>query len=189
MHLNSDFHQLWGRWAALDDFMKFAANDLIVIAGLVFVLLWLRRDGLRAGLAGGIGAGIAVGIAYAIGGVWARTRPFVHYHWVPLISHGRDPSFPSDHLSALGALTIAAWIGWRRLGGVVGLMALLVAIARVYVGVHWPGDVIGGFVIGGVVAFGVWKLLAAATGPLDRLDEALQARRLRPRFALAGHDR
>lgn len=182
MNANSDLHQLWGRWSLLDHAMEFAANDVIVIAGLVFLLLWFRRRGLRAGLAGGIGALIALGIAYAIGDVWARSRPFVVYHWVPLISHGRDPSFPSDHLSALGALTVGAWLGWRALGGAVGILALLVAFARVYVGVHWPTDVIGGFVIGGVVALAVWYALAAVERPLGRLDAELQRRRLRPRF-------
>ncbi|HUZ83180.1 MAG TPA: phosphatase PAP2 family protein [Gaiellales bacterium] len=182
MNANVDLHQLWGRWPLLDRAMEFSASYVIVLGAAVFMLLWFRRDGLRAGLAGGIGGLVAVGIAFEIGAVWDRTRPFVAEHWVPLISHGRDASFPSDHLAALGALTVGAWMGWRALGGVVGLIALVVAVARVYVGVHWPSDVIGGFVIGGLAALVLWYALAAAARPINRIDELLQRHRLRPRF-------
>ena len=124
-----------GHSGLLDGAMRFAAVYLIVAAALVAIPLWLRNDGLRTLVAAALGALLAVALTAAIGTLWDRPRPFVAEHFTPLISHAADASFPSDHLAALGAVTICVWFTSRRLGFIVGLIALVVAFARVYVGV------------------------------------------------------
>ena len=74
-----------------------------------------------------------------------------------LLDRTADFSFPSDHLTAMSAiaagLILAAprlrhrWYGW-----VAGGLTLLMAVVRVYVGAHYPGDVLGGIVLGTSVA-------------------------------------
>lgn len=71
-----------------------------------------------------------------------------------LVDCGGGKSFPSSH--AVNAGTIAIVVSFfypRALWGMIGL-ALLMAYSRVYVGVHYPSDVLGGLVLGGMWGWG-----------------------------------
>ncbi|MHB8509263.1 MAG: phosphatase PAP2 family protein [Candidatus Dormibacteria bacterium] len=159
----------------------FGANYLIVAAPLAFAISWSARSWLRSLLAGGLGAVAAVVIAAAIGHLWYEARPFVVGNFTPLIHHSADSGFPSDHLSALGAVTAAAWLA-RRSAGVMALgIAMAVAAARVLAGVHYPVDVVAGFGFGVAAAMLAWYALDPVRDQLDVLDRWLADRGLRPR--------
>jgi undecaprenyl-diphosphatase len=179
--LSSAIHGLAGRSSALDSVMTFDAQNLLYLVVLVFAVLWLRRDGLRAGLAAGLGAMLAVGISTIIGDTHYSARPFVAGHYAPLFAHTNDASFPSDHLCALGGVATGAWMSLRRLGVAAAILAGLVAFARVYAGIHYVADVVAGFLIGIVCAVTVWYMVRPVMPLVDRLDTELQRRRLRPR--------
>ena len=151
LDLSGGIRSLSGHSGVLDGLMRFAAVYLIFAVALVAIPLWLRTNGLRTCVSAALGALLAVAITAAIGTLWDRPRPFFAEHFTPIISHAADPSFPSDHLAALGAVTICVWFTSRRLGITVGVIALVVAFARVYVGVHYPSDVAGGLAIGAAV--------------------------------------
>jgi undecaprenyl-diphosphatase len=93
--------------------------------------------------------GVALLIVQPIANAVDRTRPFVaHPHSELLISHGRDPGFPSDHATGAFAMAMALWLYDRTIGAICFVLAAIVAFSRVYVGVHYPGDVVGGALIG-----------------------------------------
>jgi len=135
--------------------MRFAANDLVfvivAIVALTFLYPWRthrleRRIG--AVMATAVG-GVALLIVQPIANAVDRTRPFVaHPHSELLISHGRDPGFPSDHATGAFAMAMALWLYDRTIGAICFVLAAIVAFSRVYVGVHYPGDVVGGALIG-----------------------------------------
>src|SRR3954469_19111007 len=139
--------------------LKFAANDLVfvivAIVALTFLIPWRsrrieRRTGAVMATAAG---GLALLLVQPISNAVDRTRPFVtHPHAHLLISHGRDPGFPSDHATGAFAMAMALWLYDRTIGTIAFVLAAIIAFARVYVGVHYPSDVQAGALIGMAVA-------------------------------------
>jgi undecaprenyl-diphosphatase len=71
-----------------------------------------------------------------------------------------DPAFPSGHASRAFAVALFLTLRSRRWRWGVPLLgyAVLVALSRVYVGVHWPSDVLGGAILGSAFAIAFWRL-------------------------------
>jgi len=136
-----------------------AAMLLITTLGAEYILvfvalpLWLR--GRREAtfdflLLYVITALLTTAIKYAVD----RPRPcdvLIDIHTLP--GYGcnveRDPSFPSGHASR--AVAVAAFIALRfdrRAGVAASAFAVLVGLSRVYLGVHWPSDVLAGALLG-----------------------------------------
>ncbi|MFT3916548.1 MAG: phosphatase PAP2 family protein [Anaeromyxobacteraceae bacterium] len=80
----------------------------------------------------------------------------------PLLTAADVGSLPSLHASNFSALALAVTLADRRLGLVAWPVALAVGWSRVYGGVHWPGDVLGGVVWGSLAAIAA----RAVTRPL-----------------------
>lgn len=79
-------------------------------------------------------------------------RPFVSEGFTPLIPHEMSSSFPSGHAVFFFALAMTMWFYHRPLAYILGGLALLVSLARIVAGLHWPSDVLAGAVLGIVVA-------------------------------------
>jgi undecaprenyl-diphosphatase len=88
-----------------------------------------------------------------------------------------DWSFPSNHAAIATAAAVALFFVSRRLGAVAAVCALAMVVSRVWVGVHYPHDVLAGAAVGGLVAFAVMTVLRR--WPRD-LAGRLAAGRLRP---------
>jgi undecaprenyl-diphosphatase len=99
----------------------------------------------------------ATGIKALVG----RARPPVHDRLPkPLIPVPHDASFPSGHAATSFAAAAVLAHTFPRLRAPLFLLAAAVAFSRVYVGVHYPLDVVGGAVLGVLVATAL-RLLAA----------------------------
>lgn len=151
----------------LDTIMIFFANGALEIYAGLFLIAWFtlpkkdiqNRHGLIiAGFSGILALLINVLISHIF---WFRPRPFTVFHkgtFTELVNHSVDASFPSDHTS--GSFGFAAgswghnkkWISWG-----FTILAVIVMFARVYVGVHYPTDVIGGLIVGFIASKIMWK--------------------------------
>lgn len=136
-----------------------------ILIGVAAVCLWLlarpggdRKWKLVASSALGAAA-LGLLVNRVISSSWHRDRPFLTHHvahiWGP---RKTDASFPSDHSSAAFGIAVAVALLDPFAGALFLVLAVLIAIGRVVVGEHYPGDVITGAAIGTVSALVVVRL-------------------------------
>ncbi len=152
-------NDLSGHSTVIDDWWKFYAKAGIVLFAVLLLLAYFdaRRNDDHEALAASIWAGgaalVALGIGQLIGRTVGRARPYDtldHVHL--LVARTTDFSFPSDHATVAGAVAVGILLANRRWGTVAMISAALMAFARVYVGAHYPGDVLAGLLLGATVA-------------------------------------
>lgn len=134
----------------LIQFASLIANDLIGVIPLALAALWLWGDDrLRAlALRACAVALLAVAANQAIGMVWPHPRPFMIGLGTTWFAHTPDSSFPSDHVTVFSGIGFTLIRGRvYRLSAVVCCGGLLVAWARVFLGVHFPFDMAGAVVV------------------------------------------
>ena len=92
-----------------------------------------------------------------------RTRPYEAFDKVQrLIEKQRGQSFPSGHSASSFAAAMCIYLNAPKKYGIPAmLLALLMALSRLYVGVHYPGDVVAGAVVGSLMAWLVYKVYDA----------------------------
>ncbi|MCW2570175.1 MAG: phosphoesterase PA-phosphatase related protein [Frankiales bacterium] len=133
---------------------------VLLVAGYVLARRSRDLDLLTASLWAAIAPLLAVAINQPIASAVGEPRPFAVFPHALLLAHrSADPSFTSDHATMAGAIAIGLFLVSRRLGAVAAAAAVLMAFARVYVGAHYPVDVVAGLVLGGAVAGLGWLLL------------------------------
>jgi undecaprenyl-diphosphatase len=135
---------------------------------LFLAALWRRPSILVLVAAADLAAD---GLAYVLRDAIGRARPPVVYpEPEPLVGVPHQPAFPSGHAAtAFACATVIAWAA-PRLRVPAFVLAAAIAWSRVYVGVHWPLDVLGGAALGVVVAIALLTLSEA-------LRRSLRARR------------
>ncbi|MFF4550342.1 phosphatase PAP2 family protein [Streptomyces sp. NPDC001435] len=99
-----------------------------------------------------LAAAIAVLVNVPIRGFVERPRPFRDHQGLAVLVSGKtDYSFVSDHATITMALGVGLFVANRRFG-IAGIgLALFEGFCRVYMGVHYPTDVVGGFALGTAV--------------------------------------
>lgn len=164
------------RVAAIDIIIRTLACDLFipVVMILALIAVWFvgrdraqRERNQRAVFCALAGMGFANLIVFVINAFHDRLRPFEAFpDRVNLIFYPpTDPSFPSNAAAAAFALAIGVWIYNRRLGYILLIPALIIAFGRVYMGIHYPLDIVGGFLVA-IVACGVASAVLQLAEPL-----------------------
>ncbi len=136
----------------------------ILIAVAAIALWFLARPGrdrkwkLAAGSALGAAA-LGLVVNRLLAALHHRDRPFISHPSAHVFGpHKTDPSFPSDHTTAAIAIAVAVLLIDTGVGLLFLTLAILIAVGRVIVGEHYPGDVLGSTLIGIAAAFVVVRL-------------------------------
>ncbi|MGB9678484.1 MAG: undecaprenyl-diphosphatase [Thermoanaerobacteraceae bacterium] len=139
-----------GHVVYLDKLMIFIAKYSPLLYAFLLITQWLFRGdyGKKASINAVFAGILALGINLLISTIYFEPRPFVNHKDNLLIKHPADASFPSDHASGGSAFAFTELIYDKIFGKIMMILTLLVLFARVYVGVHYPIDVLGGFLIG-----------------------------------------
>ena len=80
-------------------------------------------------------------------------RPFVALSNIHSLFSETGYAFPSGHATFFGALAVAIFFLDKKVGLRFMTFALLIGLARIIAGVHFPVDILGGFALGALVAF------------------------------------
>lgn len=145
-------------------FLAYAKYGVVLFGGLLLAGVWLsrRRESRHLAKAGWACIAIlaALGLNQPVGHAFAEARPYVtHPLILRLADLTTDFSFPSDHAVMGGAAAAGLLLVNRRLGLAASAAAALMAFARVYIGAHYPWDVLGGLALGAAVVLLGWLLL------------------------------
>lgn len=113
----------------------------------------------------GVSVLIALGIGQIIAHIVQRPRPWQSLKNIELlVGRAHDYSFPSDHATFAGAIIAGLFLSRRYWFALIALIVgLLLGFFRVYVGTHYPGDILGGLALGFVSAWLVFVLIKKPT--------------------------
>ncbi len=174
MHsINNTIFYFFNHFAGLntytDELIRLAANDLAIFtiaAAIIFLLFHSHttpsgplsffarfRAHFKESTVVLFSAVSAWLVVYILKIVFSAPRPFIAITDVYLIVQeiGND-SFPSGHATFFAALATALFFYHRRAGTMFAVAAVLIGVARITAGVHFPGDILAGWSLGILVA-------------------------------------
>jgi undecaprenyl-diphosphatase len=139
---------------------KIGTLGLVWIGIALVIALLQRRPGLLLLVAAA--DGFADALSLALKGLIVRARPPVRYpEPEPLVRVPHDHSFPSGHAATSFACATILAFAVPRLAIPFYVLAAAIGFSRVYVGVHYPLDVLGGAALGVAVATALRLLVRA----------------------------
>jgi undecaprenyl-diphosphatase len=157
------FVQVHVRCAFLDGIMKtasFLGNGGLLWIVLAVILLFFSRT-----RRGALDMALCLAVPWLlteelIKNLVCRPRPYLALEGlVPIVAPLPSYCFPSGHTSSAFAAATALHLAFRGIGGAWAyLPAALIVVSRVYVGVHYPSDVLAGAAIGALLSWAVFRL-------------------------------
>ena len=141
-----------GRWAWLDYVGMFCAEYLgYVLLAVLAVFLAINFKKYWKMVLEAIIAAIITRFILTdfIRWLWFRPRPFVALNFISLINQSpKEASFPSGHASFFFALSTIVYFYNKKAGIIFYIASLLIVLGRVFVGIHWPLDILVGAILG-----------------------------------------
>lgn len=146
------FNGFAGQWEWLDILGLICAEYLIFAIPLIIILVYFfskkRKKILSIILKIILALALVYILNYLISLIIARPRPFVNnneiYQLAKLFTKPTDFSFPSYHTATAFVFAFMVLLDWRKFGIILLIPALIIGFARIFAGVHYPTDILGG---------------------------------------------
>jgi undecaprenyl-diphosphatase len=168
---------LAGRVSWVDDVIRILSCDVFitVLSIIALIAIWFAgrdREALERNQRGVLCALASMGIANLLVFILNpilpdRVRPCDAFPaQVHLIYyHPTDPSFPSNAAASAFAVAMGMWVYNRKLGYMLLIPAIIISFGRVYIGVNYPLDILGGVAVA-VVSTGIIALAFSIGRPI-----------------------
>lgn len=134
----------------LDTLMIVITNSAAYVAILFMLILWFnngkKENAIRKQytvLYTTLSVSIALLVNVLIHAVYYHPRPFITHHVNQLVPHAADSSFVSDHSVLVFSIAFVFILRGEKLKYIALIWAILVGVSRMYVGVHYPLDILG----------------------------------------------
>ncbi|KIV69819.1 Bacitracin transport permease protein BCRC [Bacillus mycoides] len=134
----------------LDTLMIAITNSAAYVAILFMLILWFnngkKENAIRKQytvLYTTLSVSIALLVNVLIHAVYYHPRPFITHHVNQLVPHAADSSFVSDHSVLVFSIAFVFILRGEKLKYIALIWAVLVGVSRMYVGVHYPLDILG----------------------------------------------
>ena len=151
-----------GRWPWLDYLGIFLAKYfeyVLWLCLLLFLVLGLKKYWKMAASAVFSAIISRFVLAEIIRLIWFRPRPFALFNFIPLIQQSpAEASFPSGHASFYFAFSTIVYLYNKNVGILFYIASFLIALSRVFAGVHWPSDILSGAILGILTALMINKI-------------------------------
>lgn len=155
-------NNLGKQYTDLNPFFVFIAEYMIFFLALAVLMFLFSRNNKNRIMV------FCAFIALVISEILAKIAGQFHSNYQPfaelpnvnkLVEKAVNNSFPSDHTIIFFSFCITFWLFKRGWGFLWGILAVLVGISRIWVGVHYPADVLVGAIISTVSAMIVYKIV------------------------------
>lgn len=159
---------LAGKYVLLDQIMIFSAKYLVSIIPIIIIALLLTHtaENKKAAIFIAFSVGLSLLLGYITKSFYYHPRPFAMGLGLNLVPDDLTSSFPSSHTTSMFALSFAIlFIKRYKLAVMSFVLASLVGFSRIFIGVHFPFDILGGIIYG---AIGVVMLALLEKTSLNR---------------------
>lgn len=154
------FYNLAHQSKTFDKVVIFTAETLpyivVVLAGL-FLLFFLPAQAGRKSWREFFLVFVSSGVAYVFSKILKilihADRPFVEFSNIQALFSESGFAFPSTHAIFFATLAISIFLLHKKAGYFFIFLALLIGLARIIAGVHFPIDILGGFIFGAIISY------------------------------------
>ncbi|MED3551997.1 undecaprenyl-diphosphatase [Cytobacillus praedii] len=146
-------NRLSGRGSAIDLLMIWISKRIRFVFIFVLVFMWFKNDSYKNAANNAVmSMGITLIIHTLIKWFYFKPRPFVKNRVGILIPSKLDSTFPSKHSLLVFAISTSIFLYDRFLGSIMWVLSLLTGFSRIWVGHHYPSDIIGSAFIASITS-------------------------------------
>lgn len=149
-------NRLAGRNSTLDSFMIFFSQKARFLYIFLLAIMWFRNNSYKKII---LYAGVSVWFALCINRFiqffYFKPRPFVIHRVRLLIPTKNNSSFPSKHTVVVFALATSIFLRKRLFGSIMWCLAILTGFSRIWLGHHYPFDIIGSAFVGTFISIAI----------------------------------
>jgi undecaprenyl-diphosphatase len=154
-------NSLAGKYPVLDAIAIFFAkyfDYLLIFLTLLFLIKNFKKHWRLVVKTVSAGVLARLGLTKLIRFFYKRPRPFVENKVNLLFNYSSSSSFPSGHAAFYFAVSTIIYSYNKKAGYLFFIASFLISFSRVFVGIHWPSDILGGAIVGIISGIVILKL-------------------------------